>query len=153
MSEPVYVARATIVKVDRGLRQGLLESGPSIDFGVHGPIKRMYKLDDLPDHPLPIDYVVAATGGCMLGTLSGGLEARGLPLSREQLQADVEGIHEMRDGGIVLTRIVVNYRIRIPAGNRDTVERLLAKHQEKCPTAQSLKGAIAVSWTADITEE
>jgi len=153
MTEPMYVARARVEKVDRALRRGHLESGPTIDFGVHGPIKKMYKLDALEDHPLPIDYVVAATGGCMLGTLSGGLAARGLDLSGDDITADVEGHHEMRDGGIVLSRIVVNYKLRIPAAQRETVDRLLAKHQEKCPTAQSLRGAVDVSWTAEIEEK
>jgi len=32
------------------------------------------------------------------------------------------------------------------------VDRALARHLDKCPTAQSLKGAVTVSWTADITE-
>lgn len=152
MSETVYTARARVEKVDSSTRRGHLESGPVIDFGVHGPIKKMYKLDALPDRPLPIDYVVAATGGCMLGTLSGGLEARGIKLEGDQIEADVEGIHEMRDGGVVLSSIVVRYRLKIPRGTRETVDRLLARHQERCPTAASLKGAIVVSWVADIQE-
>ena len=152
MTEPIYTARARVEKVDRSLRRVHLESGPVMNCGVHGPIKRMYKLDDLPDQPLPIDYVVGATGACMLGTLSGGLQARGIDLAGDAIQADVEGIHELREGGVVLSQIIVRYRLRIPAGTRDTVDRLLGKHQEKCPTAQSLKGAVAVSWTAEITE-
>ena len=152
MSEPIYVARASVEKVDRSLRRVQLESGPVMNCGVHGPIKRMYKLDDLPDQPLPIDYVVGATGACMLGTLSGGLQARGLDLQGDQIKAEVEGIHEMREGGVVLSKIIVHYQLEIPAGTRETVDRLLSKHQEKCPTAQSLKGAVDVSWTADVTE-
>jgi len=88
----------------------------------------------------------------MLGTLNGGLEARGVKLSGDQISADVVGENEVRDGLPVLTRIVVNYRLRIPAGTRETVDRLLAKHQEKCPTAATLKGAVEVTWTADISE-
>ncbi|MGQ0813610.1 MAG: OsmC family protein [Gemmatimonadota bacterium] len=88
----------------------------------------------------------------MLGTLSGGLEARGVKLSGDAITADVVGDNEIRDGLPVLTRITVNYRLRIPIGTRETVDRLLAKHQEKCPTAASLRGAVEVSWTADISE-
>lgn len=152
MSDVVYTARARVEKIDSATRRGHLESGPVIDFGVHGPIKKMYKLDQLPDRPLPIDYVVAATGGCMLGTLSGGLAARGINLEGDAIQAEVEGIHTMREGGIVLSQIIVHYHLKIPTGTRDTVDRLLGKHQEKCPTAQSLKGAVEVSWTAEVTE-
>lgn len=88
----------------------------------------------------------------MLGTLNGGLEARGVKLEGDAIGAEVEGINELRDGNIVLTRVNVRYRLRIPAGTRETVDRLLAKHQEKCPTAQTLKAAVEVSWTADISE-
>ncbi|HUP90092.1 MAG TPA: OsmC family protein [Longimicrobiales bacterium] len=88
----------------------------------------------------------------MLGTLNGGLEARGVKLSGDQISADVVGENEVRDGMPVLTRIVVNYKLRIPAGTRETVERLLAKHQDKCPTAATLKGAVEISHTAQIEE-
>ena len=88
----------------------------------------------------------------MLGTLNGGLEARGVKLIGDAIQADVVGENEIREGLPVLTRITVNYRLRIPAGTRETVDRLLAKHQDKCPTAQSLRGAVQIVWTADITE-
>ena len=89
----------------------------------------------------------------MLGTLNGGLEARGVKLDSDQISAEVDGVNELRDGLIILTKVNVHYRLRIPAGTRETVERLLSKHQEKCPTAQTLKAAVDVSWTADITEE
>jgi organic hydroperoxide reductase OsmC/OhrA len=89
----------------------------------------------------------------MLGTLNGGLEARGVVLPKDGLTAEVEAINELKDGNILLTKIVVHYQMRIPAGTRETVERLLSKHQDKCPTAQSLKAAVDISWTADIVEE
>jgi organic hydroperoxide reductase OsmC/OhrA len=89
----------------------------------------------------------------MLGTLNGGLEARGVVLPRDGLTAEVEAINELKDGNILLTKIVVHYQMRIPTGTRETVERLLSKHQDKCPTAQSLKAAVDISWTADIVEE
>jgi organic hydroperoxide reductase OsmC/OhrA len=88
----------------------------------------------------------------MLGTLNGGLEARGVKLNGDQISANVVGENEVRDGLPVLTRIVVNYRLRIPAGTRETVDRLLSKHQDKCPTAATLTGAVEVAWTAEISE-
>lgn len=89
----------------------------------------------------------------MLGTLAGALEARGISLEVDAVQAAVEGVNEIVDGIITLTRIDIRYTLRIPAGSRETVERALSRHREKCPTAMSLKGAVAVEWTADITEE
>ena len=35
---------------------------------------------------------------------------------------------------------------------QEAVDRALARHLEKCPTAASLKGAVEVTWTADIGE-
>jgi organic hydroperoxide reductase OsmC/OhrA len=88
----------------------------------------------------------------MLGTLNGGLEARGVKLSGSDLVADAVGEMELRDGLPVLARIVVNYRLRIPTGTREVVERALSKHQDKCPTAATLRGAVDVRFTADIQE-
>jgi organic hydroperoxide reductase OsmC/OhrA len=88
----------------------------------------------------------------MLGTLNGVLEARGILLPNDDITAEVEGINEIRDRLPVLTRIVVRYRLRIPAGSRETVERSLERHASKCPTASSLAGAVDVEWEAEITE-
>lgn len=88
----------------------------------------------------------------MLGTLNGGLEARGVKLAGDQISADVTGTNEVRDGLPVLTKIHVHYQLTIPAATRETVDRLLAKHGEKCPTAASLKGAVVVTWNASIIE-
>ena len=63
MADPLYVAKARIEKVDGLHRRGTLAVGPAIEFGVHGPIKSLYGLDDCSDLPLPVDYIVAATGG------------------------------------------------------------------------------------------
>lgn len=89
----------------------------------------------------------------MLGTLNGVLEARGLKFPPGALRAEVEGINEIRDRLPVLTRIEIHYHLSIPAGSRETVERALERHQDKCPTAATLAGAVEVSWTADIEEE
>jgi len=88
----------------------------------------------------------------MLGTLNGVLEARGVKLPPEAIVADVEGINEIRDRLPVLTRIDIRYRLRIPAGTRETIERSLERHQDKCPTAATLAGAVAVGWVAEIEE-
>ena len=63
MSEPLYVSRCSIEKVEGLHRRATLEVGPAVDFGVHGAIKSLYKLEGAPDMPLPVDFMVAATGG------------------------------------------------------------------------------------------
>ena len=61
--QPLYIARATVDKVDGLHRRGTLEDGTTVDFGVHGPIKAHYGLDSQPNLPLPVDYLVAAAAG------------------------------------------------------------------------------------------
>lgn len=88
----------------------------------------------------------------MLGTLNGALEVRQVSLPPEDISAEVEGINEVVDEVPVLTRIRVHYTLRVPAGSRDVVDRALSRHQDKCPTACSLRDAVEISWTADIEE-
>jgi uncharacterized OsmC-like protein len=89
----------------------------------------------------------------MLGTLNGALEVRGIKLDPSQISADAAGINELVEGIVRLTEISITYRLAIPAGSRETVERALARHQEKCPTAVSLAPAVRITWSADIEEQ
>jgi hypothetical protein len=88
----------------------------------------------------------------MVGTLKGALDVRQVPIADGDLVAEAEGVNELRNGLPVLTRVHVRYRLRVPAAHRETVDRALAKHQEKCPTAATLAGCVSVSWSADIEE-
>lgn len=89
----------------------------------------------------------------MLGTLNGALEVRGISLPPESISASATGVNELVNGLVRLTTIDVHYRLHIPPGTRESVDRALSRHQEKCPTATSLAAAIAIRWTADITEQ
>lgn len=62
MSEPFYVVRAAVRKVRGVHRRVTLPTGEEADIGVHGPVKEHYGID-APDLPLPVDYMVATTGG------------------------------------------------------------------------------------------
>jgi hypothetical protein len=62
MSDPLYTSKANILKVEGVHRRAHLETGVEVEFGVHGAIKRHYNLTSRHDLPLPVDYVVAATG-------------------------------------------------------------------------------------------
>ena len=88
----------------------------------------------------------------MLGTLSGALEVRQVSLPAEAISATVEGTNEVIDRIPTLTRLDVHYRLRIPAESREVVDRALASHQSKCPSAQSLKDSVEICWTAHIEE-
>ena len=88
----------------------------------------------------------------MLGTLNGALEVRGIRLPPNAISATATGVNELVDGLVRLTEVRVHYRLSIPAGTRDAVDRALSRHQEKCPTAVSLAAAVRITWSADITE-
>ena len=63
MSEPLYIARSSVVRVEGLHRRGTLEDGTTLEFGVHGPVKSHYGLDSQPNLPLPVDYLVTAGAG------------------------------------------------------------------------------------------
>jgi uncharacterized OsmC-like protein len=77
---------------------------------------------------------------------------REIVLSPGAIRAEGEGINEIRDRIPVLTRIDVRYSLTVPPDVREKVDRALATHVAKCPTAQTLKGAVEIRWTADIQE-
>jgi hypothetical protein len=63
MSEPFYVSRATVAKVEGVHRRATLEDGTTLELGVHGPVKLHYGLESQANLPLPVDYLVAAAAG------------------------------------------------------------------------------------------
>lgn len=48
------------------------------------------------------------------------------------------------DGVLVIKRITVSYRLRVPEDQRETAERVHAMHARFCPVARSLEGGIDV---------
>lgn len=72
-------------------------------------------------------------------------------MAPDAIDARAEGINELVDKVVVLTRIHVHYTLRLPAdAPRDKVDRALETHVSKCPTAKSLEGAVEVTWSADL---
>jgi hypothetical protein len=63
MSEPIYTSRVTLDKLGHLRRRAQLPLGGQVEMGVHGPIVSFYRLEPERELPLPVDYIVAATGG------------------------------------------------------------------------------------------
>jgi uncharacterized OsmC-like protein len=74
-------------------------------------------------------------------------------LSPDSIQATAHGYNEIRDRVPVLVRIHLQYRLVTPPASRDVVEKALARHAGRCPTALSLKGAVEVTWEAEVQED
>lgn len=64
----------------------------------------------------------------------------------------MEGTNEIRDRLPVLVRIHVRYTLETPPGSREVVAKALARHALRCPTAMSLRGAVEVTWEAEVRE-
>lgn len=154
MAELIHTSRIKIYQDKRPLRRAYIEDFEEpVLFGVHGGIKHFYKMEPEQDIPATLDYMVAAVGGWLTGTLAGVLEARGIPSFPDKLTSNVEGDIENIDGIIRITKIRVKYNITIPLDKKEAANRALELHQDKCPAAVSVKDAIQISWSADIEEE
>ena len=72
-------------------------------------------------------------------------------MANDAISVEAEGMNEVVDRMVVLTKIHAHYTIRLPEGApREKVDRALATHVAKCPTACSLEGAVEVTWSADV---
>jgi uncharacterized OsmC-like protein len=131
-----------------------IEGFPGVTrMGIHGGIAEFFKLQ--PEEPLPstLDYVVAAVGGCLTGTIAGALEARGIRTDSGKLEAEAEGRMEEVDGKLLLTHITVKYRLKVPKDSRAAAERALQHHESRCPVSESVRRGITVDWQSEIEEE
>jgi len=81
------------------------------------------------------------------------LEARGIPAFPDKLWTEVEGDIEDVDRVIRITRLRVKYHLKIPPGKRAEADRSIEVHERKCPAAVTLRGALAIEYSAEIEEE
>ncbi len=125
----------------------------AIRMGIHGGIAQHFKLS--PDEPMAstLDYIVAAVGGCMTGTVAGALEARGVSANPDKLEVEAEGRIEEVDGKMILTGVKMHYRLKIPKDKRAAVERALEHHEGLCAASESVRRGITVEWDSEIIEE
>ena len=65
------------------------------------------------------------------------------------MEGDIENI----DRVIRITRIRVKYHLKTPAGKREDAERAVLIHEQRCPAATSVRGAIAIAYSSEIEEE
>jgi organic hydroperoxide reductase OsmC/OhrA len=78
---------------------------------------------------------------------------RQIPTEPNKVTAQVEGDVEAVDRVLRISRMRVQYAIRVPRGMREAAERAVATHEQKCPAATSVRGCIPIAITADISEE
>jgi len=89
----------------------------------------------------------------MYGTLAGALAARKVKFDRDSYRADVEGtIEGPNNQTIRITKIHAKYFITVPADQRELVDRALEVHSAGCPAHESVKDAIDITYSAEITD-
>ena len=155
MAELIQVSKVKIEKEPgKGkVKKAVIEGFPQpIRMGLHGGVKKFYRVESGEDLPTTLDYVVAALGGCLTGTLGSALEARPIPIGPNDLSADVEGYIENVDNKPLITRVHVKYHLKVPKGKKAEAERVVGTHDKFCAVSQSLKRGITVELEADIVE-
>ena len=125
----------------------------TVRMSVHGGISQFFGLN--PAEPLPstLDYLVAAIGGCMTGTVASVLEAREVSSAPENLSVDAEGRIEEVDGKMILTHVSLKYRIKVPKEKRESIDRALQHHESFCGVSESVRRGITVDWQSEIEDD
>jgi organic hydroperoxide reductase OsmC/OhrA len=89
----------------------------------------------------------------MMGTLAGGLAGKRIPTPEDRYWADVEGDIEDVSGILKITRIRVQYHLKIPKEKAAEAREPFSTYLGRCPAAQSVIGCIRIEDQLIIEEE
>jgi len=88
-----------------------------------------------------------------MGTLAGGLAGKRIPTPEDRYWADVEGDIEDVNGILKITRIRVQYHLKIPKEKAAEAREPFSTYLGRCPAAQSVIGCIRIEDQLIIEEE
>ena len=80
----------------------------------------------------------------MMGTFAAMLAKQKIPTPKDRYRADVAGEIEAVDGVPKITRITVDYTLRLSPDNRVTAEAAFTEYLPHCPAAQTVVGCVAI---------
>jgi hypothetical protein len=80
----------------------------------------------------------------MMGTLARFLAGKQIDTPKDNYWADVEGDIEDVNGVLKITRIRVNYHLKVPPGKEEEAKQALTVYLAGCPAAQSVIGCIEI---------
>lgn len=83
----------------------------------------------------------------MTGVLAGALEGRQIPSHPDKVTCEVQDIFENIDGKALLTKIHLEYRLKVPKGKADDARRALQIHGDHCPASLSVNEALKLTGT------
>jgi organic hydroperoxide reductase OsmC/OhrA len=81
----------------------------------------------------------------MMGTLATVLAGKKIQTSSDRYRAEVTGQIEDVDGVLKITRIEVDYHLKVPDEKRQAAQAALGTYLSLCPAAQSVIGCIEIS--------
>ena len=70
---------------------------------------------------------------------------RKVPAGEGLLNSDVRGEIEKDGHVLVIKRIHVTYHLKLKSEQRETAERVLDFHADKCPVARTIKGCVDIT--------
>jgi len=88
----------------------------------------------------------------MMGTLATVLAGNGIRTPEEQYWADVEGDIENVNNVLKITKIRVEYHLKVPGDKANQAKETLSSYLSLCPAAQSVIGCIQIQDTMVIEE-
>lgn len=88
-----------------------------------------------------------------MGTLAGGLAGKRIPTPEDRYRADVEGDIEDVNGILRITRIRVQYHLKVPKEKTAEARGAFSTYLARCPAAQSVIGCIRIEDQLIIEEE
>jgi organic hydroperoxide reductase OsmC/OhrA len=80
----------------------------------------------------------------MMGTLAAVLASKGIKTHSDLYKAEVTGDIENVNGVLKITRIHVNYHLKVPDEKKQDASEALEKYLQDCPGAQSVIGCIDI---------
>jgi hypothetical protein len=80
----------------------------------------------------------------MMGTLARSLAGKQIDTLKDSYWADVEGDIEDVNGVLKISRIRVNYHLKVPPGKEAEAREALSVYLAGCPAAQSVIGCIEI---------
>ncbi|MFC1825943.1 OsmC family protein [Thermodesulfobacteriota bacterium] len=81
----------------------------------------------------------------MMGTLAAVLAGKKIRTFQDLFKATVTGEIEDVDGVLKITRINVQYDLKVPAEKREDAAETLDTYLQLCPAAQSVIGCIEIN--------
>jgi len=143
MGEVVHTSRVKIVREKGPTRRAMIEGlSEPVYYGVHGGIMKFYKVEPEKEHAATLDHIVAATAGCMMGTLATVMAERKIPTPEHLYWADVEGEIEDVSGVLKITTIRVRYHLKVTEDKVADAKESFSNYITQCPAAQSIIGCI-----------